>query len=320
MTPRRRVILAAMMSCACLAQAHAQQRTVAIANMVEIPQLLEVRDGLLEGLKAAGYRDGANLKVAYQSAQGNPTTAMQVVRKFIGERPDVLVTLTTPVTQAAVTAGRGVPIVFAVVTDPVGAKVVTRMQQPGGNITGVSDLAPIAEQIRLMKTLVPQLKRLGVLYNAGLDGSRYQLDVLKGIAGQQNLNVVEASVVTSNDAIAGMRSLVGKVDAVWVPNDVVIYAAFEAVARVAQEQKIPLFAAETRTVERGAVAAIGFDYTAVGHEAAKLVAQVLGGKKPGEMDIVVPSAFRTVVNRKAAGATGLAIPQDVLARATVIGG
>jgi putative tryptophan/tyrosine transport system substrate-binding protein len=298
--------------------AFAQSKTVAIANMIDIPQLLEVKAGLLDGLKAAGYEEGRNLKVEYQTAQGNMGTAAQIVRKYVGERPDVIVTLTTPMAQAALSATKEIPVVFIVVTDPVGAKVVPRFNKPGGNATGVSDLAPIELQVRLMTEFVPALKRLGVLYNPGLDGSRFQLDVIKKLAAQRGISIVEAAVPNSNDAIASMRSLVGKVDAVWIPNDVTVYAALEAVAKVAQERKIPLFTGETRSVERGAIASIGFDYTAVGQSAAKLVAQVLGGKKPGDLDVVVPDAFRTVVNVRAAQATGLEIPQAVRAKANLV--
>jgi putative tryptophan/tyrosine transport system substrate-binding protein len=296
----------------------AQQKTVAIANMIDIPQLLEVKAGLLEGLKQAGYEEGRNLKVEYQSAQGNMGTAAQIVRKYVGERPNVIVTLTTPMAQAALSATKDIPVVFTVVTDPIGAKVVSRFDKPGANATGISDLAPIGLQIRLMTDFVPDLKRLGILYNPGLDGSRYQLEVMKKLASERGIALVESAVPNSNDAIASMRALVGKVDAVWIPNDVTVYAALEAVAKVAQDRKIPLFTGETRSVERGAIASIGFDYTSVGQAAARQVAQILGGKKPGDIDVIVPNAFRTVVNQRAVQATGLTIPASVRSKANVV--
>lgn len=295
----------------------AQQKSISIANMIDIPQLLEVKAGLLDGLKAAGYTEGRNLKVEYQTAQGNMGTAAQIVRKYVGERPDVIVTLTTPMAQAALSATREIPVVFIVVTDPIGAKVVPRFEKPGGNATGVSDLAPIGQQVRLMTEFVPALKRLGVLYNPGLDGSRFQLEIVKKLAAGRGIAIVESPVPNSNDAVASMRSLVDKVDAVWIPNDVTVYAALESVAKVAQDRKIPLFTGETRSVERGAIASIGFDYTAVGQAAAKQVAQVLAGKKPGDIDVIVPDVFRTVVNPRAAEATGVAIPQAVRAKANL---
>jgi len=308
------------------AQAQAQARApsstprqLAIANMVDIPQLLEVKEGLLQGLKSAGYEEGKGLKVTYLSAQGNAGTASQIVRKFIGETPDVLVTITTPMAQAALSATRTLPVVFTVVTDPLGAKVVKSLKHPGGNATGISDLAPIDRQLRLIKSFVPQAKRLGVVYNPGLDGSVYQVEVLKSQLAANGLTLVLVSAPNSNEVIAAMRSLVGKVDAVWIPNDPTVYAALESAVRIGQEQKIPVFTAETRSVERGAVASIGFDYTAVGHEAARQVVRILEGAKPGDLDVVKPQAFRTVVNERAVAALNLAVPPEVARAANMVG-
>ena len=297
----------------------AAPRQLAIANMVDIPQLLQVKEGLLQGLKGAGYEEGKSLKVSYLSAQGNAGTAAQIVRKFIGEAPDVLVTITTPMAQAALSATRALPVVVRVVTDPLGAKVVKSLKRPGGNATGISDLAPIDRQLRLVKSFVPQAKRLGVIYNPGLDGSVYQVEVLKSQLAANGLTLVQASAPNSNEVIAAMRSLVGKVDAVWIPNDPTVYAALESAVRIGQEQKIPVFTAETRSVERGAVASIGFDYTAVGQEAAKQVVQILEGSKPGDIDIVVPQVFRTVVNERTVAALNLTIPPEVARVANMVG-
>jgi len=142
--------------------------------------------------------------------------------------------------------------------------------------------------------------------------------ILKKLLPARHLTLVEAASPSSNDAVSAIRSLVGRVDAVWIPNDPTVYSALEAVVGVAQEQKIPLFTAEARSVERGAAASIGFDYHAVGIEGAKLVAAVLNGKKPGDLDVVVPKALRLVVNRKSATAMGLQIPAAVLQRASQV--
>ena len=309
---------AARLASCCAVLLAQQPRTVDIANMVEIPQLVEVKDGLLEGLKTMGFEDGKNLKVEYRQAQGNLSTVGQIIRRYVGEQPNVIVTLTTPVAQAAVTATHDIPVVFLVVTDPVGSRVVPRFDKPGSNVTGVSDLAPIERQIDLVREMAPNVRRLGTIYNPGLDGSLYQLTILKKLLGPLNLTLVEAPSPSSNDAINAMRSLVGRVDAVWIPNDPTVYSALEAVVRVAQEQKIPLFTAEARSVERGAAASIGFDYHAVGIEGAKLVAAILKGEKPGDLDVVIPNAFRLVVNRKSATAMGIEVPQAVLQRATQV--
>lgn len=296
----------------------AQTKHVAIANMVDIPQLLEVKVGFVGALRAAGYVENQNLKLDYLSAQGNAGVATQILRKFVGDAPDVIVTMTTPMAQAALSATKTVPVVFTVVTDPLGAKVVRSLKRPGGNATGVSDLAPIDRQLRLIKAFMPQAKRLGVIYNTGLDGSLYQIDVLKPLLKAQGMTMVEANAPTSNEVVSAMRSLVGKVDAVWIPNDPTVYAALESAVRIGQEKKIPVFTAETRTVERGAIASIGFDYNAVGEEAARQVVKILKGTKPGDIDVETPQVFRTVVNQRAVQAAGLRIPDDVARQANII--
>ncbi|WP_431514179.1 ABC transporter substrate-binding protein [Variovorax sp. DAIF25] len=298
--------------------ASAQTRHVAIANMVDIPQLIQVKTGLVDALRGAGYVEGQNLRLDYLSAQGNAGIATQILRKFVGDAPDVIVTITTPMAQAALSATRTVPVVFTVVTDPLGAKVVPSLKRPGGNATGISDLAPIERQLRLIKAFMPQARRLGVIYNTGLDGSRYQIEVLKPLLKAHGMTLVEANAPTSNEVGSAMRSLVGKTDVVWIPNDPTVYAALESAVRIGQEQKIPVFTAETRTVERGAVASIGFDYNAVGEEAARQVVKILKGAKPGDIDVETPQVFRTVVNQRAAQAAGLRIPDDVARQANIV--
>lgn len=310
--------LAAALALPVQAQAQSTMRHLAIANMVDIPQLIEVRDGLLAQLRSDGFVEGKNLKVDYLSAQGNPGTAAQIVRKFVGAAPDVIVTITTPMAQAALSATDKIPVLFTVVTDPLGAKVVKSLTHPGANATGISDLAPIERQLRLIKSFVPAARRLGVIYNPGLDGSRYQIDVLKPLLARHQLSLVEANVATSNDVVTAARSLVGKVDAIWIPNDPTVYAALESAVRIAQEQKLPLFTAETRSVERGAIASIGFDYTSVGHEAARVVLTLFKGAKPGDLPVVAPTVYRTVVNARAVKAIGLSIPADVARQANVV--
>lgn len=302
------------------AGANAQTKSLAVTVIVEVPQLIDVKNGLLEGLKRAGYEEGKNLKVDYQNAQGNAGTAAQIARKFIGDNPDVIVPITTPATQAVVSATNSVPVVFAVVTDPLGAKVVPQLKQPGGNVTGVSDLAPLEKHMDLIKEILPKAKTLGVVFNPGLDNSRFYVSEVKGLAAKYGWTVVESPSPTSNDVIGAMRALVGKADVVYIPNDTTVYAALEAAVKVAQEAKLPLFAGETRSVARGAIGSVSFDYFDVGLEAAKLVKEVFDGKKPGQLDVVILKDsyknFQTHLNPKSAKEMGVTIPEAVLKRAT----
>ena len=213
-----RLFLAAAAAIALVSPAAvAQTKTVAITAIVEHPALDATRDGVVEALKAAGFTPGETLKVEYQSAQGNPATAAQIARQFVGARPDVIVPISTPSAQAVVASTRDIPVVFTAVTDPVGAQLVRSLEKPGANVTGVSDMAPVAEHVALIREIVPSVKRLGVVYNPGEPNSVSLVKALKDEAQKAGLTVVEATATKSADAQSAARSLVGKADAVYVP-------------------------------------------------------------------------------------------------------
>lgn len=300
----------------------ADEKKVAISTIVEVPQLVETKDGVLKGLAEKGYTPEKGLKIEYQTANGNMPTQQQIAKKFVGEGADVIVAITTPTSQAMAAATKDIPIVFATVTDPVKAKLIEKYKQPGGNITGVADAAPIAEQLKLFRELVPNLKKIGFVYNPGLDSSKATLGWMQEQTKPLGIEVVESPAPTTNEVIPAARKLVGNVDAIYVPNDTTVVAALETIVKIGQETKTPVFTGETRGVERGAVASLGLNYTDVGRLAGHMVADILNGKKPGEIDAVVAyeklPSFNVVLNQSAAEAMGVKIPEAVLKRATKV--
>ncbi|NCO46603.1 MAG: ABC transporter substrate-binding protein, partial [Vibrio sp.] len=140
----------------------AKTAKVAVSQIVEHPALDATRQGLLDGLKAKGYEQGKNLDFDFKTAQGNPAIAVQIARQFVGENPDVLVGIATPTAQALVSATKTIPVVFTAVTDPVGAKLVKKLEQPGKNVTGLSDLSPVEQHVELIKEIMPNVKSIGV--------------------------------------------------------------------------------------------------------------------------------------------------------------
>jgi putative tryptophan/tyrosine transport system substrate-binding protein len=315
---------AAMLACAVTAFAcggaqAAGPKKVAISTIVEVPQLVETRDGVLKGLAEAGFEDGRNLKVEYQTANGNMSTQQQIAKKFVGDGNDLIIAITTPTAQAMASVTSSVPIVFVTVTDPIKAKLIPQYKAPGGNITGVSDAPPLAAQLSLFREIAPNMKKIGFIYNPGLDSSNATLERLRDEAKKFGISVVEAAAPTTNEVIPATKKLVGNVDAIYVPNDTTVVAALETVVKVGQETKIPVFTGETRGVDRGAVASVGLDYIEVGRLAGHMAAGILEGMKPGEVDSIIAYEkmpnFVVVVNKPAAAAMGVSIPDDVLKRA-----
>jgi putative ABC transport system substrate-binding protein len=298
--------------------AAAQTRTVAITAIVEHPALDAVRDGIKKGLADAGYAEGTDVTFVYESAQGNPATAAQIARQFAGDAPAVIVPISTPSAQAVASATKDIPIVFSAVTDPVAAGLVASIDAPGANVTGVSDMAPIADHLALIREISPNVTTIGFLYNPGEANSVSSLAAFRTAAEAAGLTVVEGPATKSADVQATARSLIGKVDALYVPTDNTIVSAFESAVGVAIEAKIPLYAADTDSVARGALAAVGFNYFDVGVQTAALVDQVLKGQNPGAIPVLFASGTDLQVNRKTAEAIGITLPQAVLDRAKTV--
>lgn len=300
----------------------ADAKKIAISTIVEVPQLVETKDGVLKGLAEKGYEVGKNLTVDYQNANGAMPTQQQIAKKFVGDGVDLIVAITTPTSQAMVTATKDIPIIFVDVTDPLKAKVIPQFKKPGGNVTGVSDAAPIEQQLKLFKEIVPKLKSIGFVYNPGLDSSKATLGWMQEQGAKLGVEVVEAVAPTTNEVIPAARKLVGRVDAIYVPNDTTVVAALETIVKIGEETKTPVFTGETRGVDRGSLASVGLNYTEVGKLAGYMAAEVLGGKKPGDIDSVIAYEtlpnFVVVVNKKAAAAMGATLTDAVIKKATKV--
>jgi len=312
----RHLLLAVAATLAITLPARAENVTVAVTAIVEHPALDAARDGVKEALEAAGYKEGENLKFLYESAQGNPATAAQIARQFVGEGPDVIVPISTPSAQAVVSATKDIPVVFTAVSDPLGAQLVTDMDKPGGNVTGLSDLSPVAEHLALIKEILPEAKTIGYLYNSGEANSVSLLAVLKAEAEKAGLTVVESAATKSAEVQGAARALVGRADAIYIPTDNTIISALEGAVAVAEEAKLPLFTADTDSVSRGAIAALGFNYKDVGKQTGEVVVRILKGEKPGDIAVKVAAGTDLVVNKSAAAKMGVSLPEAVVGRAT----
>jgi len=234
------IVKAVVLSTAVLSSGlQAKQVYVATTAIVEHPALDAVRDGIKEMLQESGYT-GEQLKFTYESAQGQPVIAAQIARKMVGDQPDVMVAIATPSAQAAASASKEIPVVFSAVTDPVGAKLVTSLTKPGGNVTGLSDMVNVKQQLALITEFMPAVKRLGVPYNPGEANSVAIIEALKVEAKKQGIEIIESPAPKSADVMIASKQLVGKADAIYCPTDNTIISAFESVVKVGIDAQIPV--------------------------------------------------------------------------------
>ena len=284
---------------------------IGVTQIVTHPAL----DAAVAGFKQALADKGIDATYDMQNAEGDMATTAQIAQKFAGESLDLILGVATPTTQAVVKADTSTPIVFTAVTDPVGAGIVDNAKAPGANVTGVSDMLPVQPHLDLIKKIVPNVKTIGVLYNAGESNSVYLVKAEKAAAAKMGIKVVEATASKSSEVQQAAQSLVGKVDAMSVLTDNTVVSALESVIKVADQNKIPLIAGDTDSVKRGAVAAYAFNYKDLGYQTGEMAAKILGGAAIGSLPVEYANNLQLAVNQKAATAQGVTIPSDLTSKA-----
>lgn len=299
-------------------QPQSNQPTVAVSQFVEHPSLNAVRDGLKEELIANGYDPDKTLNWQWESAQGKPTTAVQIAKKFAAQAPNVIVAISTPCAQAAVTSAPKIPVIFSAVTDPVSAKLVPSLTPGGGLVSGVSDLAPIGKHLDLIKKITPKTKRLGVVYNGGEANSVTLVNLLKVEAPKRGMTIVEATVTASSGVANASKSLVGRADAVYIPTDNTVVSALESVLQVGTANQLPIFSGDNDSVERGTIASLGYNYKTLGKQTGKMVVRILKGEVPGTIPVETPKQLDLYLNPKAAAAMGVKLPEALVKQAVKV--
>lgn len=292
--------------------AQSQPKSIAFTYIVDHPAIDAARRGIVDGLAEAGFTDGKTARFEVQSAQGSLPTQLQIAKKFAGQSPDLIVAISTPSAQASQSATSTVPIVFSAVTDPVGAKLVESLERPGRNLTGTSDKQPFGPTLDLVRRITPAAKRIGVIYNAGEANSVAQVEALRQEATKAGFAIAEATAAQSAMVGDAARSLAGRADVILVPTDSTVVSAIEAVVRVGVQAKLPVFASDTASVERGAVAALGFDYYKLGKLTARIAARVLKGESPARIPVGVLDSQDLYLNAASAERMGVTLSPEII--------
>ncbi|CAM2061059.1 putative ABC transport system substrate-binding protein [Desulfovibrionales bacterium] len=294
---------------------YAQNFTISVSQIVEHPALDATRKGFMDALKDAG------VDVIYHvhNAQGNISTANQIASQIKDEKPDLVLAIATSAAQACAQKIKDVPILISAVTDPVDAGLVKTLEAPGGNVTGMTDMLPVDRHVELIQEFVPDIKAIGVLYNAGEANSVTLLALFKQETAKRGLIVETATVASSGGIYQAIKSLVGHVQAFYVPTDNTVLSALESVIKVANEARIPLFSGDTDSVERGSLASLGFDYYNMGRQTGEMARRILIEKvSSATMPIEKLKKLNLIVNMRAATAISKTIPESVARRADKI--
>lgn len=312
-------IIITLLAIVSAASAFAAPIKVGISQIVEHPALDATRKGIIDSVTACGFIEGKDIIYDIQIAQGNVATANQISKKFVGEKADIVIGIATPnsqsLKQVVEKSGLDIPVVFSAVTDPVGSKLVKSIDEPGGNITGVSDLNPVKLQLGVFKEFGIDAKNVGIIYNPGEQNSRALADLAKKAAKELNLNMVEAVVTNSSGVYLAAKSLVGRVDVIYIPTDNTVVSALESALQVSYEADIPLIMGDTDSVVRGALASKGFNYYKHGLQTGRIVCRILKGEKASNIPVEFQQDLEFFINLKAAKEMNVTVPEELIKKA-----
>jgi len=299
----------------------AMKYKIGIAQLGTHDALDAAREGFIDQMEEEGFVEGENVDYIIRNAAFDSSNYATIAQYFVSADLDLIFSIATPITQACASAveGTDIPVIFAAVTDPVTAGFAESWEEPGGQVTGASDWADVGAQVKLGMDIHPA-SRLGVIYNAGEVNSVVQIDELNKVKSSLNItDIVPATVATTADVYAAAMSLVGRVDAIWVPSDNTVAGAIQSVVAVCEDNDIPLFGSDISSIAKGGcISGQGLDYYVNGEEAAKLAALVLEGEDPAEIPISTTPMTIIYLCQDAAERMGTTIPQAILDTATEV--
>lgn len=283
------------------------EKTIALTQIIDHPSLNQAKAGLLDELKDRGYEKGKNLIIHEENAQNSLANAAIIAKKLVTEKPDAIVSFSTPSTQTVVNAAKNqsIPVVFSSVTDPVAAGIIKDIAVPEQYLTGAIDFPPLKETASFIKTLLPQVKRVGILYNPGEANSVKMVKLMKTYLAVQGILVLEATITNTNGISSALNALAGKVQAIYLPSDNTVFSALPLIVKTSRKLKIPVFSSDPDSVKQGIFACIGYSQYEVGRAAGKLLAQILTGET--HLKIEKPALSERYINCKTAAILGISI-------------
>lgn len=282
---------------------------VAIANYGPHASLEDTIKGIKQGLTALGYSENKNIKYDISHINFDKTLLPQMLAKIKSGKPDVVVSLSTPVSQAAKHYFKDTPVVFVDVTEPVSAGLVNQ-----ANLTGISEKQDLAGVISFAKQVLPSVKKIGLLYSTGDDNDKALLDLFKQIAAKQNIELVALSVDQPRDILVRMQAFKSKkVDLIYVGTSGPIQPSLPMIVSIANQASIPVFNADCDAVKHHqAFACYAVSYVALGKQAAGVIDKIVKGESPKNIPIYYPRAqdHEAFVSEKMAHKLKITLPKN----------
>ena len=291
---------------------------VGIVQIVQHPALDESNKGFVDALNEAGLKD--KVEIDQQNAQGDQSNLKAIANRYVSGNYKLIGAISTPAAQAMANATDKIPIICTAISDFENAKLMKSEKAPDSNVTGTNDRGPVDKQVKLIKEIQPNVKKIGIIYNSSEINSVVQAKHLKENCQPLGIDVVELTVNSVNDVQQVAEGFLGgKVDAIYVPTDNIIASSIPTLMAVANREKIPVYGAEVGHVKNGVLASESISFYDIGHRAGQMAAEILKGNKTVK-DFPVEGADKTklYINKGEMETLGIQIPKEVLDRAEMI--
>ena len=255
---------------------------IGVLQLVEHEALDASNRGFVDALDEAGI----SYTIDQQNAQGDQSSCQTIAAKLVGDQDDLILAIATPAAQAVAGATTEIPIVATAITDFADSGLVADNKAPGNNVTGSSDLTPVEAQIKMLHTVLPEAKTVGVLYCTAEANSELQAAMAKEACESLGLTAQNYTASSSNEIQSVVESMVGKVDAIYVPTDNTMAASAALICSIAKENVIPVVAGESGIFNAGALCTYTIDYYELGKLAGQMAVRILTeGANPATMPI-----------------------------------
>lgn len=295
--------------------------TIGISQFAEHGSLDNCREGFLAGLAAEGFVEGENLEVEYDNAQSDTGTAATIADSYVSDGVDLICAIATPSAMAAYNSAMDteIPVVYTAVSDPAAAGLADEDGVPAGNITGTADALPVEEQLQMIREILPEAEKIGILYTTSETNSESTLATYEELAGEYGFEIVSTGINTIADVDMAAAELVGEVDCISNLTDNTVVSALQTVLSYANEANIPVFGSEIEQVKNGCLASMGIDYIALGEQTGQMAAVILKGESTAsEMNFETCEGASLYVNTEAAENLGIELSEDYIADAAEV--
>lgn len=292
---------------------------VGILKYVTAPALDNAEEGIVEALAKAGYVDGENIKIVYQNPEANVSTLTNAAISLVNEC-DLIFAIATPAAQAVKAEienqGKDTPLIFTAVTDPVAAGLADC-----DFITGTNDMNPVADQVALIKDIDAKASKMGVIYSSNEVNSQVQCDLATAKAASMGMTTSIQTITSVNDITNAINALISDgCDAIYLPTDNVVATAVATITNITNDEGVIVVCGEEGMIGDGGLISYSINYKALGVMTGEMGVKVLGGTKAGDIEIsgLAASDLSLVINKKAAAAANITIPQALLDKANTV--